>query len=72
MALLVENLEREFRYHGMTLPDPNPRMSVDEVRQMHSAQYPELTNAKPMVDRKETPNGYREVISFTVPVGTKG
>ena len=38
----VQVLEREFNYNGVKLPDPNPQMSVEEVKEMYSAQYPEL------------------------------
>lgn len=72
MALQISNLEREFKYNGMTLADPNPDLSVKEVQAIHAATFPELTNAKPMVERTNTTNGTREQISFSVPVGTKG
>jgi hypothetical protein len=28
----VERLVREFSYNGVRLPDPNPKLTVDEVR----------------------------------------
>ncbi|WP_416046885.1 PRTRC system protein C [Cupriavidus basilensis] len=41
----VKTLVREFIYNGMTLPDPGPTFSADQVRDMYTAQYPELTTA---------------------------
>jgi PRTRC genetic system protein C len=41
----VVDIERKFKYNSVTLPDPNPDMSADEVREMYAAQYPELLNA---------------------------
>jgi PRTRC genetic system protein C len=38
-------LKRKFIFQGKTLPDPDPGMSPDTVRQMYASQYPELTTA---------------------------
>lgn len=70
MALTLESLERSFQYNGLTLPDPDPRLSVEQVQAFHARQYPELGNAKPMVEN--TANGKEKRITFTVPAGTKG
>ncbi|KAI3602156.1 hypothetical protein D8I24_3457 (plasmid) [Cupriavidus necator H850] len=45
MSLTVQQLTREFTYNGMTLMDPGPAFSPDQVRDMYTAQYPELTTA---------------------------
>ena len=36
---------REFSYMGVRLPDPNSRLSAEEVKSIYAAQYPELTTA---------------------------
>jgi PRTRC genetic system protein C len=63
MPLVVSNLTREFKFKKdgtpVTLPDPNPDFSVEEVMQFYSGQYPELTTATAVYSVKTT-------------VGTKG
>ncbi len=36
---------REFSYMGVRLPDPNSRLSPEEVKSVYAAQYPELATA---------------------------
>ena len=45
MALTVAKMTRIFQFQGIRLPDPNPTMSVDEVKALYAAQYPELATA---------------------------
>lgn len=46
MALSVKNLKRVFSLDGKTsLPDPNPELTVKEVMDLYSSQYPQLNNA---------------------------
>jgi PRTRC genetic system protein C len=45
MALTVTKMSRIFQFHGIRLPDPNPEMSVEEVKALYAAQYPELATA---------------------------
>ncbi|AOY97743.1 carbamoylphosphate synthase large subunit (plasmid) [Cupriavidus sp. USMAA2-4] len=45
MAITITQLLREFTYNGMTLLDPGPAFAPDQVRDMYTAQYPELTTA---------------------------
>lgn len=45
MAITVKSAQREFSYNGVTLPDPGPTFSADQVRDLYTAQYPELTTA---------------------------
>ncbi|RWA55710.1 carbamoylphosphate synthase large subunit [Cupriavidus sp. UYMSc13B] len=45
MPLEVKKLTREFSYNGMTLMDPGPQFTPEQVRDVYSAQYPELTTA---------------------------
>lgn len=64
----VTQLTRIFEHHGTEIPDPNPALSVREVQDLLSAQYPELANAKPRIEE----NGSRTTVTFTVAAGTKG
>lgn len=72
MAITVQTLTREFNYNGTKLADPDPSMSVADVQAMHSGAFPELATAKPHVETKETAHGPRQIVTFTVAVGTKG
>lgn len=58
--LTVTALKREFTFQKngttVTLPDPNSEMSIQEVMQFYSGQYPELTTAtldEPVVEGKK-------------------
>lgn len=64
----ITRLERSFEYNGITIPDPNPSLSIREVQDILSHQYPELANAKPRTETK----GEKSTITFTVAAGTKG
>ena len=73
MALEVTSLKREFKFtkNGtvITLADPDPALTVQEVMNYYSNQYPELTTASvdgPKVDGKST------VYTAKTSVGTKG
>ena len=73
MALEVMNLTREFKFKKdgttVTLPDPNPDFTVNEVLQFYSGQYPELTTATLEGPKTE---GKVAVYSVKTTVGTKG
>ena len=43
--MTIETMAREFRYDGVRLPDPNPKLSIEEVRTAFSATYPEIATA---------------------------
>jgi len=36
---------RTFGYSSITLPDPNPKLSPEEVKALYAIQYPELATA---------------------------
>jgi PRTRC genetic system protein C len=38
-------LSRSFTYNGVKLPDPDPRMTPEDVKAAYSHQYPELATA---------------------------
>jgi PRTRC genetic system protein C len=59
---------RVFSYDSREFPDPDPNMTVDEVRQSLTTFFPELSNA----ETKTVKRGDDEVTSFVKRVGTKG
>ncbi len=59
---------REFVYDGRSFPDPDPTLTVDEVRQHMANFFPELSNAS----SSESKRGEDTVITLTKRVGTKG
>ncbi len=65
----IQALERIFRYNGIALPDPDPAMTPDAVRETLAATYPELTNA--VIEGPEI-TGETVIYTFKRPVGTKG
>lgn len=68
MSIEVSEVKRSYRYNGIHLPDV-PGLSSREVRDLYSAQYPELVSAE--IDAGEIHNGIQE-ITFKRAVGTKG
>jgi PRTRC genetic system protein C len=69
MAITVEKLERTFTYNGLSLPDPNPTFTPQQVRDTYSAAYPELTTAE--IEGPVT-KGNKLEFTFRRAVGTKG
>jgi PRTRC genetic system protein C len=59
---------RVFVYDGTEYPDPDPNMSVDEVRQGLLFAFPELSNA----DTASRKDGEKTTYTFSRRVGTKG
>ena len=43
--LIITTAKRVFNLDGTKLPDPDPSMSLEDVLELYSNQYPELTNA---------------------------
>lgn len=66
----IKALKREFviRDTGTVLPDIDPDMSVEQVQQFYSGQYPQLTVATCEKKFKED----RWVYTFKSTLGTKG
>ncbi len=69
MAVEVSKLEREFVIDGRRLPDPNPNMSVEQVREMYIPAHPEITTAT--VTGPEPVDGKMRY-TFTRAIGHKG
>ena len=68
MTIEVQEIKRSYRYNGINLPDV-PGLTPRDVRDLYSAQYPELVSAE--IDAGEISNGKQE-ITFKRAVGTKG
>ncbi|AEF88843.1 hypothetical protein DelCs14_1820 [Delftia sp. Cs1-4] len=68
MSIEVTPIVRTFTYNGILLPDV-PGLAPREVRDLYSAQYPELVSAE--VEAGEVANG-RQDFTFRKAVGTKG
>lgn len=69
MTTTLATVNRIFNYMGMMLDDPDPRMSLDEVKQHYSLSYPGMLNA--VVDGGEF-DGENMVYQVTRATGTKG
>ena len=61
-------MSRLFIYDGRTFPDPDSRLTVDEVRRQLSDFFPELANA----DTREERRGEDTACTFARRIGTKG
>jgi len=44
-TMQVKAMRREFSFSGLKLPDPNPKLSVEDVRGILAMQYPEIATA---------------------------
>jgi PRTRC genetic system protein C len=44
-TLKTSALPREFVFNGSRIPDPDPRMSIDQVRDLLTPSYPEIATA---------------------------
>ena len=62
-------LKRSFSFQGLKLPDPNPKLTAEEVRSLYSAQYPDLATAA--IAGPEAV-GDKLVFRFERAIGTKG
>ena len=65
----VISIERKFKYNSVTLPDPNPDLSPDQIREFYATQYPELNNA--VVEGPDTKDRVA-TWTFTRAAGAKG
>lgn len=69
MSVQVATLNREFRYNGILLPDPDPAMATEAVCRYYAMIYPELVKA--VVDEPQY-EGNKVIYGFINPVRTKG
>lgn len=68
-------MTRVFVYDGREFPDPDPNMSVDDVRASMTSFFPELSNADSSESERDsaTEPGQKEtVVEFRRRVGSKG
>ena len=61
-------MARIFVYENREFPDPDPNMTVDQVRQSMTSFFPELVNATVL----ERQRGEDTIHEFQKRVGTKG
>ncbi len=61
--------QRLFVYEGKEYPDPDPKLTADQVKALLATSFPELANAETRTDKR--PDGV-EVVTFSRRVGTKG
>jgi PRTRC genetic system protein C len=65
----IQQTERLFRYSGgLVLPDPDPSLGIEALRQEYASSYPEIITAA--VTGPELVDG-RQVFTFKTAVGTK-
>ena len=69
MSISITALVRQFSYNGVAFADPGPAFSPEDVRDLYSAQYPELTTAS--VDGPEI-SGDVATYKFIRAAGAKG
>jgi PRTRC genetic system protein C len=62
-------MSRSFLYNGVKLPDPDRRLTAEEVKAIYSNQYPELATAA--ITGPEASGGNLQY-SFVRAIGTKG
>ncbi len=65
----IQALEREFRYNGVRLADPNPDFTLEQVRDFYANVYPEIVSAD--IDGPES-TANKNIYTFRRAVGTKG
>ena len=69
MALKIEKMTREFVFNGVKLPDPNPTLTAEQVREVFALTYPEITTAA--LEGPESVGGHLRY-TFQRAVGSKG
>ena len=67
--LNAEALLREFHYNGVRIPDPGPELTVEQVRDLLSPQFPEIATAS-VSGPEATGSALR--YTFSRAIGTKG
>ena len=67
--MTIKPMKRCFEFQGIRLPDPNPSMTVEQVRNIFATQYPEIATAA--LTGPESV-GDKCVYRFERAIGTKG
>jgi PRTRC genetic system protein C len=68
-TLKSSSLPREFVFNGSRIPDPYPRRSIDQVRDLLTPSYPEIATAT-ITGPEDTGTSLR--YSFARAIGSKG
>jgi PRTRC genetic system protein C len=68
-TLTVSALKREFVYENKVLEDPNPSLSIDQVRDVLTAAFPEIATAA-LAGPEVTDTAMR--YTFSRAIGSKG
>lgn len=67
--LKTEVLQREFFYNGIRIPDPGPDLTVEQVRDLMTPNYPEIATAS-LTGPEDTGSALR--YTFSRAIGSKG
>jgi len=69
MSVKTEALVREFHYNGVRVPDPGPELTVEQVRDLLTPNYPEIATAS-----VSGPEAAGSVLRYTFnrAIGSKG
>jgi PRTRC genetic system protein C len=67
--LQAQILLREFNYNGVRIPDPAPQISVEQVRDLLTPQFPEIATAT-LTGPEDTGTTLR--YTFNRAIGSKG
>lgn len=68
-SLKTTALLREFFYNGVRVPDPGPDLSVEQVRDLLTPNYPEIATAS-LTGPEDTGSALR--YTFARAIGSKG
>jgi PRTRC genetic system protein C len=68
VAVKISSLQRSFYLNGSRIADPNPNLSIEEVRTLFTGTYPELNNSTYTEDVTAT----EHKVTFSSSVGHKG
>jgi PRTRC genetic system protein C len=69
IQMQIDRLTRLFSYTGLQLPDPDERMTPEQVRDFYASSYPEITTAS--IEGPDVSDGKLN-FKFTRALGTKG
>ncbi|HEY0308125.1 MAG TPA: PRTRC system protein C [Acidobacteriaceae bacterium] len=69
MNLQLHAMEREFYYNGVRIPDPGPELTVEQVRDLLTPNYPEIATAS-VSGPEDTGSVLR--YTFSRAIGSKG
>ncbi|HYK37794.1 PRTRC system protein C [Alloacidobacterium sp.] len=68
-TLKTSSLPREFVFNGTRIPDPDPWMSIEQVRDLLTPSYPDIATAT-MTGPEDTGTSLR--YTFARAIGSKG